>query len=387
MTQDTSPTDAQPRKLHAEVLSQRHSMFSGNLLCDEDIRFAAECERMRVDRNGSVLSILLVRLHAQDTESLTFFARVLEGRLRITDTPGLLSDGRVVILLPDTATEGAWKVAADISEVYPLGLERPECEVISYPTHVRHRDVDLSEEQDSNDNSDSKTPNSRTDKSDRSVTSTRGKLKSDPSNELFFVQSLPFWKRAIDVFGGTVGLLASLPVLTVAVVAVKMTSRGPAFFRQERAGLGGKPFVIWKLRTMHADAEEKKQELQKYSQQDGPAFKMENDPRITTVGRFLRGTSMDELPQFWNVLKGEMSLVGPRPLPVEEAAACVGWQRRRLHVLPGLTCTWQVSERGNVSFDEWVRMDLRYANQPNLWEDLYLLGITLPSLLLRRGIR
>jgi lipopolysaccharide/colanic/teichoic acid biosynthesis glycosyltransferase len=138
---------------------------------------------------------------------------------------------------------------------------------------------------------------------------------------------------------------------------------------------------------MCVDAEDQKEQLLELSQQDGPAFKMHRDPRTTTLGRFLRWTSIDELPQFWNVLKGDMSLVGPRPLPTIESQACHGWQRRRLDVRPGMSCTWQVLGRGRVRFDDWVRMDLRYAARHSLWHDLKLVFITLPSLLFQRGMR
>ena len=383
MTLDTKTPQKSPttklRKLHASVLKWRRLPASEFLLNDEEFRFAAECERMRVDRNGSVLSLLLVRLHVQLPEDVQLFARVLEGRVRVTDTPGQLKDGRIGVLLPDTSAEGAWKVAADISEVYPPGPGRPECEVLVYPTNGREHGFD------SVDDYDSSEPDS--DSSEQETAPRRSRNGAAPTSEFFFAKSLPKWKRSLDVFGGSLGLLASLPILAVAAVTVKATSPGPAFFRQRREGHGGKQFTMLKLRTMHIDAEEKKQELRKFSQQDGPAFKMKKDPRTTTVGRFLRWSSMDELPQFWNVLKGDMSLVGPRPLPVEESCACEGWHRRRLHVLPGMTCTWQVCERGNVSFDEWVRMDLRYAKKHSLLEDMRLLVMTLPSLLMQRGMR
>jgi lipopolysaccharide/colanic/teichoic acid biosynthesis glycosyltransferase len=172
-----------------------------------------------------------------------------------------------------------------------------------------------------------------------------------------------------------------------AAAAIKVSSPGPAFFVQEREGRGGRRFNIWKLRTMHVDAEDQKKQLRQLSQQDGPAFKMHRDPRTTLLGRFLRWSSIDELPQFWNVLKGEMSLVGPRPLPTEESLACEGWHRRRLDVTPGMTCTWQVSGRGKVSFDDWVRMDLRYSARHSVAHDLKLVFFTLPSLFFQRGMR
>jgi lipopolysaccharide/colanic/teichoic acid biosynthesis glycosyltransferase len=136
---------------------------------------------------------------------------------------------------------------------------------------------------------------------------------------------------------------------------------------------------------MRPGADDEKHALRQHSQQDGPAFKMRRDPRLTLVGRFLRATSIDELPQLWNVLRGEMSLVGPRPLPCDESAACLRWQRRRLEVTPGLTCIWQVSGRNLLAFDEWMRMDLRYVDGRSPWLDFTLLLRTLPAVLSRKG--
>ena len=367
------------RKLHASVIKRRESSGNDFLLDDEDFRFAAECERMRVDRNGSLLSLLLVKLHTQNYEDLAFFTRLLEGRIRVTDTPGLLADGRVAILLPDTPAEGAWKVATDISEVYPPGPSRPECEVLVYPDQGHGRSRDADDDQESHD--------TRKQDVEQQVAGSSAKTSSDDAGEFFFAKAHPTWKRSLDVIGGTVGLVVSLPILAVAALSVRLSSDGPAFFQQQREGHGGRRFYMWKLRTMHVDAEEQKHELRKYSHQDGPAFKMKRDPRTTSVGRFLRWSSLDELPQFWNVIKGDMSLVGPRPLPTEESIACEGWQRRRLQVMPGMTCTWQVCERGNVTFDEWVRMDLCYVKKRGVVEDLRLLAMTLPSLLIQRGLR
>lgn len=358
------------KRLHARVLGQHRNGNQDDFLLDEEeFRFAAECERMRVDRNGSILSLLLVRLSAKHStaKDIAFLARVLEGRLRTTDTPGLLADGRVGVLLPDTPAEGAWKVAADISEVYPTGPERPECEVLVYPPQDLHRRLHSGQ----NGEAKKETP---------------APTKPE-SSEFFFAHGMPWWKRAIDILGSLAGLVVSAPIVAVSAAAVKLSSPGPAFFRQEREGLGGRRFHIWKLRTMVDGADELKHELRPHSHQDGPAFKMKQDPRTTSVGRFLRWSSIDELPQFWNVLKGEMSLVGPRPLPTDESTACAGWQRRRLHVHPGITCTWQISGRGNVRFDDWVRMDLDYIERYGFWEDMRLLLLTLPSLLSQKGIR
>jgi lipopolysaccharide/colanic/teichoic acid biosynthesis glycosyltransferase len=179
--------------------------------------------------------------------------------------------------------------------------------------------------------------------------------------------------------------LVFLPAMLIVAAAVKLTSPGPVIFRQWRRGLGGEKFKLYKFRTMIADAEKRKAELRKLSEQDGPAFKLRDDPRITPIGRFLRKSSLDELPQLWNVLKGEMSLVGPRPLPCDEADACEPWQQKRLDITPGITCIWQVKGRSRVSFDEWVRMDLKYARQRGLFADLSILMQTIPAVLRRRG--
>lgn len=382
MTQDTGTSSAKLRRLHSNVLKRRRQGANEFLLDDADFRFAADCERMRVDRNGSVLSLLLVRLRNPTQEDIGFFARVLEGRLRVTDTPGMLKDGRVAILLPDTPAEGAWKVAEDVSEIYPPGPGRPECDVLTYPSSGRRRIL-----ADQNENGEPLDMEDGQLESEAGLSGSSKQSLPAPTDEFFFAKAHPFWKRSVDIVGGTIGLVLSLPVLVVAALAVKLSSPGPVFFRQEREGYGGKRFTMWKLRSMQVDAEYRKSSLRELSEQDGPAFKMKKDPRTTTVGRFLRWTSMDELPQFWNVLKGDMSLVGPRPLPTEESFSCEGWQRRRLHVMPGMTCTWQVSERGNVSFDEWVRMDLRYAKKQGLLADLRLIFLTIPSLIFQKGMR
>jgi lipopolysaccharide/colanic/teichoic acid biosynthesis glycosyltransferase len=144
---------------------------------------------------------------------------------------------------------------------------------------------------------------------------------------------------------------------------------------------------MYKLRTMRTDAEQRQAEYRSFSEQDGPAFKMTNDPRTTWIGRWLRATSIDELPQLWNVLGGEMSLVGPRPLPTQESRECLPWQRRRLWTAPGLTCIWQVQARNTVPFVEWMRMDLQYLKRRSLLCDLRLIAATPPAIVLKRRPR
>ena len=211
-----------------------------------------------------------------------------------------------------------------------------------------------------------------------------GARRAEPLAPLI-VRRMPRWKRAVDVVGASVGLVLLAPVMAAAAVAILLTSPGPVLFRQRRAGLGGRPFTIYKFRTMTADAEAKKASLRPLSEQDGPAFKLADDPRVTPLGHVLRRTSVDELPQLWNVLKGDMSLVGPRPLPLDESDGCTNWQRHRLNVTPGLTCVWQVSGRSTVSFAQWVRMDMAYIRRRTLVHDLWILLKTVPAVLMRRG--
>lgn len=196
-----------------------------------------------------------------------------------------------------------------------------------------------------------------------------------------------FYKRAFDVIGalGLLGLLS--PLLMVIAVAVKLTSPGPVIFKQQRTGWRGRPFAMWKFRTMAVDADAHQDVLD--NALDGPAFKAKDDPRITPLGRWLRRYSLDEFPQLWNILRGEMSLVGPRPLPVHETEKFSAFRdRRRLSVLPGLTGLWQVSGRSDIKdFAEWVRLDLEYIDRWSLWLDLRILCRTLPTVLSGQGAR
>ena len=183
-------------------------------------------------------------------------------------------------------------------------------------------------------------------------------------------------KRVMDVVGAVFGILALLPVFVACGLAVKLTSRGPILFRQTRVGKNGRTFNCLKFRTMRVGAHSQQELLRAASLQDGPAFKVDGDPRITPVGRILRKFSLDELPQLFNVLLGSMSLVGPRPPIPSEVDNYSWWQRRRISIKPGLTCVWQVYGRNRVSFKRWVEMDLYYIDNWSLWLDLKLIAHT-----------
>jgi len=194
-----------------------------------------------------------------------------------------------------------------------------------------------------------------------------------------------FIKRTFDVVCSLTALLVlAVPMVAVAA-AVRLTSPGPALFVQIRCGLNGRRFRFYKFRSMDADAESRRADLEHLNEKDGPAFKIARDPRITTVGRFLRRYSIDEWPQFWNVLKGDMSFVGPRPPVPSEVEQYVTWQRRRLRMRPGLTCLWAVRGRDEVDFDTWMRMDLEYIDNWSLWLDCKILLRSIPLVLAGRG--
>lgn len=196
-----------------------------------------------------------------------------------------------------------------------------------------------------------------------------------------------FVKRAMDVFLALLLLLGLLPLMAVIALLIKLTSRGPVIYRQTRCGLYGRKFVLYKFRSMREGAEDILWEIKHLNEMDGPVFKMRNDPRVTPLGRILRKTSIDEWPQFWNVLKGDMSLVGPRaPLP-EEVKEYTRWQRRRLSVKPGITCLWQVSGRNEIDFYEWMKLDLHYIDNWSLLLDLKILLRTFPVVILGKGAR
>ncbi len=340
---------------------------SHGLHSPEQTRTVLARERARADRAHEPVSVVTFVPREQAVSQATWerLVPVLKGRLRSTDEAGWLdgSEGpQVCVILPGTDGPSAGKVVEDVLRRFAGPAPLPIILIYSYPSTARPERLSETRAEDDHAPSD-----------------------AVASLEALFLQAMPPWKRALDVASTLVGLIVLSPLFLVIAMAVKLSSPGPVFFRQLRSGRGGRPFWMWKFRSMVPDAEDRKKGLLALNEQDGPAFKIKRDPRVTAVGRFLRATSLDELPQLWNVLKGEMSLVGPRPLPCSETEGCVGWQRRRLDVVPGLTCIWQVRGRSNVSFADWMRMDVQYVRSYTLGHDLKLLFLTVPALVLRKG--
>lgn len=306
-------------------------------------------------------------LTAQDSRSpwstWTPLIPAMRRRLRSSDEVGWLDDRhmQIGVVMHRTPAKDAWCVADDLLAAIPPIAPHPTCEVRYFPSEASHEDRLPREE---------------------SMPKLDGARPVLPMERLFVVK-LPLSKRCLDIVLAGTALLLLSPLLLLIAAAVKLTSSGPVIYSQPRRGMGGRCFVIHKFRSMTVGSDQKQAWLLSFNEQDGPAFKMKNDPRVTTIGQFLRKTSLDELPQLWNVLVGDMSLVGPRPLICPESDACSPWQRMRLDVTPGITGVWQLyGDRDN--FDEWMRMDIRYVHSRSLWLDLKLLMNTLPVVVFGR---
>lgn len=380
-----------------------------------------ERERARVDRNDHCFSVVVFLPESQGLRDLRPLAKLLQDRCRVEDVVGELDHHRLAALLPETNAEGAWIFAEDVSKQL---LERKlacKCLVHTYPNPESQDDrrSGSGDAQDQGETSQEQKGDSPTDDSRTEVASVAGEIavaaerttseryplrltlteeearRLERLNEVqgrpvadltnYFQQKTPFWKRAMDVLVSGSLLLLLSPILLLAALATRLSSPGPIIFCQQRAGIGGKPFTIYKFRSMYIDAEERRKELEDQNELDGPVFKIKNDPRLTPVGRFMRRSSIDELPQLWNVLRGDMTLVGPRPPMLNEVADYEPWQLRRLHAKGGLTCIWQVSGRSEIGFEDWIRMDLRYVQKRNFLMDMDLLRRTAGAVFSGRG--
>ena len=193
-------------------------------------------------------------------------------------------------------------------------------------------------------------------------------IENERSNILYEVI-----KRIIDIVASFTGLILLSPLILIVSMLIKLESKGEVIFKQKRVGLNGKEFYMYKFRSMVINAEELKEQLESQNEMSGPMFKIKDDPRITKVGKFIRKTSIDELPQLINVIKGDMSLVGPRPSLPKEVKKFEQWMMERLEVKPGLTCIWQISGRNNIDFEDWMKLDISYVEDRNLWIDIKLI--------------
>ena len=343
-------------------------------------QFAREIarERIRATRRHIPFCVVTIELIGNDQlrRRNRLLRRLLHRNLRMTDQKGAIGKGKYGVLLVDTPEMGGRTVLDRLTNLaanqnlkvnITMKVHDPEgFDSDHFPPGEDRRYGD--------------------DESKRWLRVDEAKIEvsaEDPMTSQPMLNSIV--KRSVDILGASVGLTLGSPVILGSMLAVKLTSPGEAMFKQTREGLRGRPFTIWKLRTMVVGAEERQADLRKDSHRDGPAFKIKKDPRVTPIGKFLRASCIDELPQLWNVLKGDMSLVGPRPLPWHESRACSAWHRRRLDVKPGMTCLWQVNKAKAKTFDDWMRMDLQYVDGKGFLRDLRLIVKTFIVPLTGRG--
>jgi lipopolysaccharide/colanic/teichoic acid biosynthesis glycosyltransferase len=300
---------------------------------------------------------------------IKLLAKILHQRLRDTDEKGHLGPGRIGVLLPATDTAGTTLVLNQLLQLAHQHGLKIDGEAFVYPEQrdSQHQDKNHHDQQ-----------------LDRPRHGEREKRAAGILPLAIATANYPVWKRMMDISGAALGLLLGSPILLICAVLVKLTSRGPILFRQKRTGYLGKEFTILKFRSMIDGAAELQSTLRERNERDGPAFKICNDPRTTFVGRLMRATGFDELPQLYNVLRGDMALVGPRPLPIHEADQCEPWQKIRVVTKPGLTCYWQISKSRKISFAQWMRLDIQYVRNVSLLLDVRLLAKTVVAVFLGR---
>jgi len=338
-------------------------------------RFSAllQRERLRTHRNGFTFSLLVFRGTQQALEISAFetLSRYLRGRLRSVDDIGWYGEKAIGVLLPDTGSAGAELLSNEIMENTDPNAFFIEIQV--YPMRKKSTRFDRT---------------GGWEPSDSAMIESRQKQAQNAARSQVAhsrpVTPMPLWKRALDLAGAGIGLILLFPVFLIISIYIKIVSPGPVFFKQDRIGYLGRPFTIWKFRTMHVRAEVDchQAHLKDLIQNDNTVMKKLDhcDPRIIPFAKLLRATGLDELPQLINVLRGEMSLVGPRPCMDYEAAEYCVWQHERFDSKPGLTGLWQVNGKNRTSFLEMMRFDARYAKTQSFFKDLGIIFMTIPAL-------
>jgi len=343
-------------------------------------------ERDRADRTGKGFSLVVFEVRADRGNLLSAraLAERLTCRIRSTDNIGWLDDGRLAVVLPHTDAEGAWLLVSTVRKEIPEDTPYPECTVYAYPTLWIDGD-DATPGDDPARKRDAASPRPAAGPEELHRASVLAREAVLPVEELgpHFLRRMPAWKRAIDLAGALAATILLSPLLAGVALFIKSVSPGPVFFRQERVGFLGQTFTLWKFRTMHvnADTAVHRQYLENLIHSESKMKKLDSgrDPRIIPFGGLLRASGIDELPQLLNILRGEMSLIGPRPCIPYEAKEFDVWQRRRFDAVPGLTGLWQVSGKNRTTFKEMMRFDIGYARRRALPLDLKILLKTFPA--------
>src|SRR3990170_3277312 len=329
-------------------------------------RAVLERERARSERTGQIFSLVIFGINSGNgtgTEMLARLGNDINRKIRKSDEVGWYDENRIGTILIGTSAEGAWQfieiIKKRILEVEPDLI----CTVYSYPSPCIHSNVhgESSEEH--------QTPSEHT----------------AERLDILFARPVPIWKRSVDFFGALLFMVLLSPLFLLIALFIKIVSPGPVFYRHERIGYLGRPFTFWKFRTMHVNNDEKihLRHINHVIENDTPIGKLDDigDNRIIPMGKFLRKFCLDELPQLWNVLIGDMSLVGPRPCLEYEAEKFLQWQKRRFNILPGMSGLWQVSGKNRTTFKEMIRLDIRYSRRISPGLDAKILFLTLPAIL------
>ena len=333
---------------------------SNGICSEEHFQRILRRERARSDRYGSPFSMLVFDLCycAPIASDRARFIQKLVERIRPTDEIGWFRPGDIGIILPNTLPSGALKLSEDICSIILNHHPKPMIEIYTYPRetsgHFKKDSLKSLPEQVVGANM-------------------HQKVESGACSMIYmFERRLPFWKRMMDIVGSLAGLILLSPVFLVIAAAVKIASPGPIFFRQERVGHMGKPFICYKFRTMKPDSDKKihHRHVRLLVNEEKPLKKLDNvDPRIFPLGKFLRKSSLDELPQLFNILRGDMSIVGPRPEIYDTLEVYQPWQTCRFDVTPGLTGAWQVNGKNRTTFKEMMRLDIDYIKKRSFWGD------------------
>jgi len=342
------------------------------LMGKDQFQLLLRVERARADREGPSFSLVLFKMNEIYTNNyIKEFIQLLQARIRMVDFIGWFDDTTIGIILFSTNIVGANRFILDVEKktntIFPIYT------VFSYPDQWINNSDKPDYEINRNGKKDESNKNSGdTDKIMDKVTA-------------FFAKPIPFWKRVVDIFGSLVGLIILAPLFAITALYIKIVSPGPVFFTQDRVGRKGKLFTFIKFRTMHVnnDVSGHAAYLKNLINNENPMEKLDNkkDPRIIPGGQILRKTCIDELPQLINVLRGEMSLIGPRPCIQYEAKEYSVWHHQRFDVLPGMTGLWQVSGKNNLSFKQMIRLDINYGDKMSLLLDLKILVLTIPTVL------
>lgn len=349
--------------VHSPVICMQPGLYSM-----EQFQVALEREKARAERNGHGVSLVIIQTNGRGARERPRLEDVLKGRLRIMDEAGWFDQSRIGVLMPYTSRQGAWHMIEDMCRLMRGALSPADCRVYTYPQDWMK---------------DSEPGHAGEDAAEREVEHV-GPVADHPVAAALApagADSVPVWQRGLDIVGAALGLVILSPVFLATALVIKLVSPGPVFFRQKRIGRGGTPFVLWKFRTMAVAADTSLHQdhvakLIRSANEEAaamPMTKLTDDPRVIPLGRIIRATCIDELPQLFNVLRGEMSLVGPRPPIPYEAREYLPWQRRRFDAAPGLTGLWQVSGKNRLTFDEMIRLDIRYCRTKCLWKAIAII--------------